>query len=445
MCKVHPTSHCDPLLICKLFTCPSSRSFSPPCSSPPSCCGSARISPPPKSACSIVRAACTPAAMPTSAARSASCSGPPLVAGNKHHAAGQRRADLSGDAQRDPHRADQHHVRDLRLPRRRSAPRSSMNCRLLRAAACRCTCCSTGWARAPWNRHLLAAARAAGCDLQIYHPPSWYHLGRLNNRTHRKLHGRRRQDRIHRRRGHGHRVARRLNGLPPWRETHFKAEGPVVAQMQAVFIDNWIKATGRVLHGAEYFPKLSATCGDMEAQMFGSSPVGGSESMHLMVLLALTAAKTSIDIAERLLRAGQAHRGSAVLRGAARRARAHRRARPPYRRAHRPLGGAGVVWRTAEGRHPDLRIPADDDALQGAGHRRRVELGGLGEFRRPFVPPERRGQSQCVQRRAGARADPAHRRRHSAVAAAWCCTSGATGSSAGAINERLALLLRSQL
>ena len=34
---------------------------------------------------------------------------------------------------------------------------------------------------------LLAAARAAGCDVQIYHPPSWYHLGRLNNRTHRKL------------------------------------------------------------------------------------------------------------------------------------------------------------------------------------------------------------------------------------------------------------------
>ena len=85
-----------------------------------------------------------------------------------------------------------------------------------------------------------------------------------------------------------------LKGLPPWRDSHFKAEGPVVAQMQAVFVDNWIKATGRVLHGAEYFPKL-APAGDMDAQMFGSSPVGGSESMHLMVLLALTAAKTSID------------------------------------------------------------------------------------------------------------------------------------------------------
>ena len=105
------------------------------------------------------------------------------------------------------------------------------------------------------DRHLLAAARAAGCDLQIYHPPSWYHLGRLNNRTHRKLlvvDGK-----IGFTGGVGMGVEWRdgCNGLPPWRETHFKAEGPVVAQMQAVFIDNWIKATGRVLHGAEYFPE----------------------------------------------------------------------------------------------------------------------------------------------------------------------------------------------
>jgi cardiolipin synthase len=146
------------------------------------------------------------------------------------------------------------------------------------------------------NQDLLAAARAAGCDLHVYHPPSWYHLGRLNNRTHRKLLV------IDGKIGftggvgmgiewkHGH------MGSPPWRDSHFKAEGPVVAQMQAVFVDNWIKATGRVLHGAEYFPKLPSDVGDMDAQMFGSSPVGGSESMHLMVLLALTAAKSTIDI-----------------------------------------------------------------------------------------------------------------------------------------------------
>ena len=142
---------------------------------------------------------------------------------------------------------------------------------------------------------LLAAARSAGCELHLYHPPSWYHLGRLNNRTHRKLlvvDGK-----VGFTGGVGMGVEWHTGqyGLPPWRETHFRAEGPVVAQMQAVFVDNWIKATGRVLHGAEYFPRLQPI-GDMDAQMFGSSPVGGSESMHLMVLLALTAAKTSIDI-----------------------------------------------------------------------------------------------------------------------------------------------------
>lgn len=145
------------------------------------------------------------------------------------------------------------------------------------------------------KQELLHAARAAGCELHVYHPPSWYHLGRLNNRTHRKLLIVDGKTGFTGGVGMGIEWKHGLEGLPPWRETHFKAEGPVVAQMQAVFIDNWIKATGRVLHGGEYFPKLTA-CGEMDAQMFGSSPVGGSESMHLMVLLALTAAKTSIDI-----------------------------------------------------------------------------------------------------------------------------------------------------
>ncbi len=143
---------------------------------------------------------------------------------------------------------------------------------------------------------LLEATRNAGCDVQLYHPPTWFHLGRLNNRTHRKVlivdgvlgftggvgmgqewlgDG---QDEAH------------------WRESHYRVEGPVVAQMQAVFVDNWIKATGKVLHGPEFFPPDYADAGDMEAQMFGSSPVGGSESMQLMILLALTAAQKSIDI-----------------------------------------------------------------------------------------------------------------------------------------------------
>lgn len=143
---------------------------------------------------------------------------------------------------------------------------------------------------------LLDATREAGCDLQIYHPPTWFHLGRLNNRTHRKLLIVDGKTGFTGGVGMGNEWLGDAQDKSHWRETHYQVEGPVVAQMQAVFVDNWIKSTGRVLHGPEFFPATYATPGDMDAQMFGSSPVGGSESMHLMVLLALTAAQKSIDI-----------------------------------------------------------------------------------------------------------------------------------------------------
>jgi cardiolipin synthase len=65
--------------------------------------------------------------------------------------------------------------------------------------------------------------------------------------------------------------------------------------MQAVFVDNWTKATGRVLDGARYFPPLEAR-GEHDAQMFSSSPSGGSESMLLMYLMSITAAKDTIEL-----------------------------------------------------------------------------------------------------------------------------------------------------
>ena len=135
----------------------------------------------------------------------------------------------------------------------------------------------------------------AGVQIRKFHPPHWSSLGRMNNRTHRKLlvvDG-------------GVAFTGGVGIAPPWtgraqdpehwRDTHFKIEGPVVAQMQAVFLDNWIKVTGDLLHGPDYFPVL-APAGSAAAQMFSSSPSGGSEGMQLMYLLAITAATRSIDL-----------------------------------------------------------------------------------------------------------------------------------------------------
>jgi len=146
------------------------------------------------------------------------------------------------------------------------------------------------------NAAQLAAMRDAGVRVEVFHEPKWYDLSRLNNRTHRKVLV------IDGHTGYtgGVGIADQWQGnaqdAEHWRETHFRVTGPVVGQMQAVFLDNWTKATGEVLHGDDYFPQLAAT-GPHAAQMFGSSPSGGSESMQLMYLLAITSAKRSIDLA----------------------------------------------------------------------------------------------------------------------------------------------------
>jgi len=142
---------------------------------------------------------------------------------------------------------------------------------------------------------LVDEMKAAGVEVRFYHPLRWYNLARMNNRTHRKLlvvDGR-----VGFTGGVG--IADPWNGdaqdAEHWRDSHYRLEGPAVAQMQAAFLDNWIKTTGKVLQGPEYFPKLEPA-GDALAQVFTSSPSGGGDSMQLMYLLSVTAAEQRIDL-----------------------------------------------------------------------------------------------------------------------------------------------------
>jgi len=137
--------------------------------------------------------------------------------------------------------------------------------------------------------------KKAGVEVQKYNPLKWYNIARFNNRTHRKLlivDGR-----IGFTGGVGISDKWRGNAQDSdhWRDTHFRVEGLVVAQMQSVFMDDWIKVTGVILHSDEYFPVLDSI-GTCRAQIFSSSPAGGNESMELMYLLAITSAEHSIQL-----------------------------------------------------------------------------------------------------------------------------------------------------
>jgi cardiolipin synthase len=142
---------------------------------------------------------------------------------------------------------------------------------------------------------LVDQMQRAGVEVHRYHPLHWYNLTRMNNRTHRKLlvvDGK-----VGFTGGVG--ISDDWDGDAAdgghWRDSHYRIEGPAVAQMQAAFMDNWIKTTGAVLQGEEYFPALQPASAAL-AQVFTSSPSGGGDSMQLMYLLSITAAERTIDL-----------------------------------------------------------------------------------------------------------------------------------------------------
>jgi len=86
----------------------------------------------------------------------------------------------------------------------------------------------------------------------------------------------------------------RIQGL--WRDSHYALRGPVVAQLQQAFMDNWLETRAELLHGDLYFPKQEQA-GEQMCQVFKSSAGEGSDSGRLMLLVSIAAARHHIRIA----------------------------------------------------------------------------------------------------------------------------------------------------
>ena len=146
------------------------------------------------------------------------------------------------------------------------------------------------------DKALLDQMREAGIEVLKYNPLYVFNILRLNHRDHRKLlivDGR-----IGITGGAGVADLWLGNAENPrqWRDSMFRLEGPAVGQMQAAFMDNWIKTTTRVLDGDAYFPELRPA-GEDKVQVFISSPRNGVENVRLMYLMAINAARKNIRLA----------------------------------------------------------------------------------------------------------------------------------------------------
>lgn len=135
----------------------------------------------------------------------------------------------------------------------------------------------------------------AGVNLVRWRKPVWYQSDRFNFRTHRKLlvvdgeigfTG-------------GANLADPWLGNPEtggYRDNHFRFRGPIVAQLQAAFMENWLVSRGELLLGKAYFPELEYD-GEIVSQLVQSSPKEGAKNIRTTYLIGIGGARDHIRIA----------------------------------------------------------------------------------------------------------------------------------------------------
>ena len=81
----------------------------------------------------------------------------------------------------------------------------------------------------------------------------------------------------------------------PVQDLQFRLEGPVVAQLQEAFANDWAFCTREILDGEPWFPEL-ADCGDTIARAIIDGPDGDFHTVRWTLLAALADAQSSVQI-----------------------------------------------------------------------------------------------------------------------------------------------------
>jgi cardiolipin synthase len=137
--------------------------------------------------------------------------------------------------------------------------------------------------------------KEAGAKVRKYHPILLSNLGLLNNRDHRKIFV------IDGRIAYvgGHCLTDNWLGEAQdkqhFRDITARVEGPVVAQFQSAFAENWIEETGEVPGGTNFFPELEPV-GDVSAHAVWLSPSGSPSTLKLLHYLLIRMATKTLTV-----------------------------------------------------------------------------------------------------------------------------------------------------
>ena len=79
-----------------------------------------------------------------------------------------------------------------------------------------------------------------------------------------------------------------------WRDTQFQITGPAVRALEASFYENWIESGGRSAPALD--PELASRATGARSVVLWSNPTAGASNVKLLYLLAIGAARTTLDI-----------------------------------------------------------------------------------------------------------------------------------------------------
>ena len=149
----------------------------------------------------------------------------------------------------------------------------------------------------PLKRDWIANLKRAGVEVVWLRPLRWYTLQKAAQRSHVRVvvvDGR-----IGYTGGFGLADYWLGDGIheDQWRESNARFEGPTVAALQAAFAAGWAEATGELLTGDMFFPKISfADVGDVQAGLMHSIPSTGSTPAERFLALSIAGARRTLYI-----------------------------------------------------------------------------------------------------------------------------------------------------
>lgn len=145
----------------------------------------------------------------------------------------------------------------------------------------------------------------AGCQFAYYHPTRSWRTDKLNRRTHRRVLVVDGMLGFTGSVGFADEWLGNAGSPDHWRDTAMRIQGPLVASLQAAFVDHWVKNTGAVLNTAHDFPPLPRA-GNLRAQIVATHSFSVAP-LALVLSMAFASAEKSILITNSYCAPGDTH------------------------------------------------------------------------------------------------------------------------------------------